>query len=157
MQVNELKEQLAGPSHRLFVEDGAGIDLSREVGLSVGNMIFQEDDPNQIIEGIMNMEAYFYHLRSAALSGLKAQLARRYNALTAITLDESNTVAVQLGDDQTLALPGHTAPALNELVARLEPTEGSDNPRLCLELIQQTARLMQVMGMTKLVLRETTS
>ncbi|MDZ7734915.1 MAG: hypothetical protein U5P41_01270 [Gammaproteobacteria bacterium] len=69
MQTNELKEQLAGPSRKLFIDDGAGVDLAREVGLSVGDMVFDDDDTAKVIEGIANMEAYFHHLRSAALHG----------------------------------------------------------------------------------------
>lgn len=153
MQANEIKEQLATPSHRLFVGEEAGVDLAREVGLSVGQMVFDNDDPNRVIAGIANMEAYFHHLRSAALMELKEQLRKRYIALAAIIQDE-HSVAVQLTNGDALPLPGHTAPALNELVMKLEPSEGNDNPRLCLELIQQAARLMQVMGMDKLVLRD---
>ena len=153
MQANELKEQLATPSHKLFIDDGAGVDLAREVGLAVGNRVFDHDDPTQLIEGIANMEAYFHHLRSSALMALKEQLQKRYSALAGITQDE-HAVAVQLVSGESLPLPGHTSPALNELVMKLEPTEGSDNPRLCLELIQQVARLMLVMGMDKLELRE---
>ncbi|MDZ7734914.1 MAG: hypothetical protein U5P41_01265 [Gammaproteobacteria bacterium] len=76
-----------------------------------------------------------------------------YGALAAIMQDEQ-AVAVRLVNGEELPLPGHTAPALNELVMKLEPTEGSDNPRLCLELIQQVARLMQVMGMDRITLRD---
>ncbi len=154
MQVNEFNEQLVGPSYKLFVDDEAGVDLAREVGLSVGNKIFHENDANHIIEGIMNMEAYFYHMRGAALTALTDRLRDYYGALTAITIDTDNAVGVQLTDGQTLPLPGHTSPALNELQTKLQPAEGSDNPRLCLEMIQQVVRLMQVMGMTKLQVRD---
>jgi len=153
MQVNELKEQLAGPSRKLFIDDGAGVDMAREVGLSVGEAVFDDDDPAKVIEGIANMEACFHHLRSTALTALKDHLVKGYRALAVIVQDEHG-VAVQLANGEELPLPGHTAPALNELIMKLEPAEGSDNPRLCLELIQQVARLMQVMGMDRITLRD---
>ena len=154
MQVNEFNEQLVAPSHKLFVDDDAGVDLAREVGLSVGNKIFHENDATHIIDGIINMEAYFYHMRRAALVALTDRLRDYYGALAAITIGDDEEVGVQLTDGQTLPLPGHTSPALNELQTRLEPAAGCDNSRLCLEMIQQAVRLMQVMGMAKLQVRD---
>ncbi len=152
MQTTELKEQLAQPSYRLFMDDKAGVDQSRNVAEMVGNNVFVNDDPNRIINAIINMEAYFHHLRIAALEALKQQLIQGYAALTAIRHNENN-IKIQVHDGNELFLPAHTAPALNELLAQLEPAAKYDNPRLCLEMIQQTSRLMLVLGMPKLVLR----
>lgn len=152
MQINELKEQLAQPSYRLFADDKAGVDLSRDVAQTVGSYVFTADDPNRIINTIINMEAYYHHLRISALAALKQQLLQGYTALTAIQHDAGG-VKVQLNDDSELFLPAHTAPALNELLVKLEPAAEYDNPRLCLELLQQTSRLMLVLGMPELVLR----
>jgi len=154
MQVNEFNEQLVGPSHKLFVDDDAGVDLAREVGLSVGKQIFHENDATHIIDGIINMEAYFYHMRGAALTALTDRLREYYGAMKAIALGADHAAGVELTDGQILSLPGHTSPALDELQTRLQPAEGCDNPRLCLEMIQQAVRLMQVMGMTKLQIRD---
>ena len=154
MQVNEFNEQLVGPSHKLFVDDDAGVDLAREVGLSVGNTLFHENDASRIIEGLVNMEAYFYHMRRAALTALTDRLREYYSALVAISIDNDNAVGVQLTDGQKLPLPGHTSPALNELQTKLQPIEGHDNPRLCLEMLQQAVRLMEVMGMARLEVRD---
>jgi len=151
MQANELKEKLAGPTHELLAGDEAGVDLAREVGHSVGGLLFAGDDPARVIDSLINMEAYFHHLRDAALAALQDQLATHYQALAAVITDEHGH-AVELKGGERLPLPGHTAPALNELVARLEPSAGGDNPRLCLELIQQTIRLMEVLGMNRLEL-----
>lgn len=155
MQVNEFNEQLVDPSYKLFIDDDAGVDLAREVGLSVGNKLFHDNDANHIIDGVINMEAYFYHLRSAALTALADRLREYYGALAAIVIDNGKDESIQLTDGQTLPIPGHTSPALNELQAKLQPGEGHDNPRLCLEMIQQAVRLMEVMGMAKLQVRET--
>lgn len=152
MQSSELKEQLEQPSHKLFVDEGAGVDLAREVGQSIGSHVFGSEDPNQVINGIINMEAYFHHLRTAALQALKRQLTDGYSALAAIEHDAGADIVV-LDDGTSLTVPGHTAPALNELLQKLGPAEGYDNPRLCLELIQQASRLMLVMGLPRLLLR----
>lgn len=152
MQADELKEHLAQPSYELFVDNEAGIDLSREVGLSVGSHVFADDDPNRIISGVINLEAYFHHLRSAALQALKQRLSQGYAAITAI-LQNDGELSIVLGDGTILSLPGHTAPALNELLTRAQPAAGYDNPRLCLELIQQTGRLMEVLGHTRLAVQ----
>lgn len=149
MQTNELKEQLAEPSQRLFMDETADVDLAREVGQAVGGHAFTTDDPTKLVQGIINMEAYFHHLREKSLEALKQLLAQRYNALAAVVIDNGVT-KVELKDNTAQELPGHTSPALNEFAAQLGPAEGGDNPRLALELIQQTARLMEVMGLDRL-------
>lgn len=154
MQVKELKEQLAQPSYELFVSDGADVNLARDAGLSTGGHVFAVEDAARLIQGIINMEAYFHHLRETAMESLKSQLARRYKALAVVMQDE-HEIYVQLKDGTSLPLPGHTSPALNELMVLLEPAEGCDNPRIALELIQQIARLMQVLGLDRLELRDT--
>lgn len=154
--MSTLDEQFTTLSQQLFSADDAGVDGAREVGRTVGERVFATDDTAVLMAGIINMEAYFHHMRRAALAALQRQLAWRYRSLRVIHQNDEK-MQVELDDGSCLPLPGHTAPALTELVAKLNPAPGCDEPRTCLELIQQAGRLMHVLGMTRLVMAKETA
>lgn len=156
MQTNTLKEQLTEPSRMLFVDTHADTDTARDVGQAVGGQVFRSDDPQVLVNGIYNMEEYFHVLRKTALAGLKNLLANRYTAISAVVTDSSGA-GVLLQDDSRQPLPMHSAPNLGEFLTMLGPPGGEQDPRICLTLLQQTVRLLEVLGMQRLALRKETT
>lgn len=151
MQVSTLKEQLAQPSRALFVGEHADTDSAREVGRAVGDHVFDTDQPQVLVNGIYNMEEYFHNLRETALTALKKMLADRYRSLDFVVLDRSP--GVMLADGRRFDMPAHSSPNLGEFLAALEPTGDEQDPRICLTLVQQTIRLMEVLGLRRLAVR----
>lgn len=153
MPDDKIASQLIKPTSSLLTGGKSNTVTARDTGHVVGKQVFDTGDPDALVSGIFNMEAYYHSLREAALAAVQQQLAERYrNLATVIALNGG--IEVQLNDGKRQTVPTHTSPHLAEFVMLLDPADGCNDPGICLKLLQQAIRLLEVLGMSDLSLKQ---
>jgi hypothetical protein len=152
MQDDKIAGQLVKPTRSILMSDGADTIRARDVGRAVGTQVFAVDNPDALVTGIFNMEAYYHSLREASLANLRKLLAQRYRGLAGIAHDKGGIVVI-LENGSRLEVPVHTSTHLADFVMSLDPADGCNDPGICLKLLQQSVRLLEVLGHSKLSLR----